>query len=120
MARPRKCRKVCAIPHCTRFVPGTRLDHAPMVMAVDEYETIRLIDYEEMTQEQCAEQMNVGRATAQLIYASARKKLAQCIVDGLELRIDGGDYSVCEQRGCGCDKDCCRRKQNLLRNGKET
>jgi len=77
-------------------------------MTLDEYETIRLIDLEGLTQEQCADRMEVARTTAQSIYAAARKKLAQCLVDSRPLKIGGGDIALCERRtrtcgpGCGC------------------
>jgi predicted DNA-binding protein (UPF0251 family) len=64
------------------------------VMTVDEYETIRLIDYEGMTQEECAISMNVARTTVQRIYNDARKKISAIFVDGDLIRIEGGDYKL--------------------------
>ena len=61
---------------------------------MDEYETIRLIDYLGLTQEQCAEQMEVARATVQAVYSSARTKLSRFLVEGTRLKIDGGHYEL--------------------------
>lgn len=78
---------------------------AEIVMTVDEYEAVRLIDKEGFSQEECGAYMDVARTSVQHIYASARKKLADAVVDGLPLRIEGGDYRVCGGRenpgGCG-------------------
>ncbi len=78
-------------------------------MSVDEYETIRLIDHQGFTQEECAKQMNVARTTAQSMYARARKKLADCLVNGKALRIKGGNVEICS----GLEKTCrcggCKR-----------
>lgn len=63
-------------------------------LSVDEYECIRLIDYCGLNQCQCAEKMQVSRATVQAIYSSARRKLSRFIVEGINLTIDGGDYEV--------------------------
>lgn len=107
MPRPCKRRRICEIPACERFVPsGKETGNDIVVMTLDEYESIRLIDLEEMTQEQCAEQMHVARTTAQAIYGSARMKLAECLVKGKELLIEGGSYVICE----GHAKDCIRRQ----------
>jgi hypothetical protein len=81
-------------------------------MTLDEFETIRLIDLEGMKQEECAEQMQIARTTAQAVYNSARSKLAQCLIQGKELHIQGGNYELCDGTaprcgcGCGCRKRC--------------
>lgn len=82
MPRPRKCRKVCCLPDNDGFVPvrgGEEL--IPIVLNVDEYESIRLIDREGFSQEQCGEYMRIARTTVQQIYAAARKKLADALVE---------------------------------------
>ena len=90
MARPMKWRKVCCLPESNRFGPlDSPADAENHVnMTVDEYETIRLIDLEGFTQEECAAQMNVARSTVQGIYIEARKKLAEALVNGKVLSIE--------------------------------
>ncbi len=111
MARPRKWRRVCALPDNSHFGPLNKpLDHDHFViMSVDEYETVRLIDLEGLTQEECAERMNVARTTVQRIYSDARKKVAESLVEGKVLRIEGGDYEICNgfQKTCGVGR--CHR-----------
>lgn len=112
MPRPRKCRRVCCMPGNRKFGP---LDEGPdgrhtIVMTVDEFETVRLIDLEGLSQEECAERMDVARTTAQAIYASARAKLAECLVKGMELNISGGDYMLCSGEAHGCRCGHCHRK----------
>ncbi len=105
MPRPRKCRKVCHLPETAEFVPahGNDRDDA-VVMTVDEYETIRLIDREGFSQEECGQYMHIARTTVQQIYNTARKKIAQALVEGRALKIEGGDYRLCDGREqfCGC------------------
>lgn len=106
MPRPMKRRKVCCLPECRRFGPlDTSSDSQNFVnMTIDEYETIRLIDLEGFTQEECASQMNVARTTVQGIYNEARKKLAESLVNGKVLVIEGGEYRLCEGLGNGCGR----------------
>ena len=80
-----------------------------VVLNVDEYEAIRLIDRQGFSQEECSAYMQVARTTVQMIYNSARKKLAAALVDGLPLRIEGGSYQLCDgkEEACGCGG--CRR-----------
>ncbi|RVU55429.1 DUF134 domain-containing protein [Anaerosphaera multitolerans] len=113
MARPIKWRRVCCLPEKNTFGP---LDSPPnaercVTMTIDEYETIRLIDFEGFTQEECAKQMNVARTTIQGIYSEARKKLAEFLVEGKVLSIEGGEYRLCEGLGKGCGRGCRRRNR---------
>lgn len=107
MPRPRKHRRVCSHPRCTSFKP-CKGNGWVVTMTLDEYEVIRLIDMEGLTQEQCSEQMEVARTTVQAIYANARKILAQCIVEGCTLQIGGGDVRFCEHHNPSCGKGRCR------------
>jgi len=108
MPRPMKCRKVCHFPQTLEFSPiNLSTESEPVIMAVDEYETIRLIDKEGLSQEQCAAFMQIARTTVQRIYDNARKKLADCIVDGRTLRIEGGDFWLCNGQSVDCGQDSC-------------
>lgn len=109
MPRPRKWRKVCGLPASCRFGPLDVRGGDTVTMTVDEFETIRLIDVDGFTQEQCAAQMDVSRTTVQGIYDSARKKLAQSLVNGKVLLIEGGEYRLCDGQGRGCGGNGCRR-----------
>jgi len=115
MPRPRKCRRVCCLPGSAGFGPLSGApDAGPAVtMTVDEYETIRLIDLQGFTQEECAGRMQVARTTVQGIYDSARKKLADSLVNGKVLLIQGGDYVLCgeHEAHCGCG-GCPRRRRH--------
>ena len=113
MARPIKWRKVCCLPEIKIFgpldSPADAKNHVNMT--VDEYEAIRLIDLEGFTQEECAKQMNVARTTVQGIYITARKKLAESLVNGKMLSIEGGEYRLCDGLGYGCNRGCHRHKR---------
>jgi len=112
MARPKKCRKVCAMPINTSFAPNGSVSGrcTKVIMTVDEYETIRLIDLLELTQEECSVKMGIARTTVQSIYVSSRKKIADCIVNGKKLVIEGGDYVVCQGEDNACEDTGCLRK----------
>ena len=117
MARPKKNRRICSLPQTNAFSPAER-PNGQIILQMDEYEALRLIDLEGLTQVQCANQMNVARATVTLIYESARKKIAEALVGRKELIISGGDVAVCEHSDqcCGtCGKNNCERCQKNCR-----
>lgn len=95
MPRPCKRRCIAGTPKCRSFVPkGLESNNSSVKLSVEEYEVIRLIDYEDMTQMECAREIGVGRTTVQRIYSSARKKIASTIVDVRCLEIEGSHYTL--------------------------
>ncbi|MGE4483900.1 MAG: DUF134 domain-containing protein [Oscillospiraceae bacterium] len=113
MPRPKKWRRVCCMPENKSFGPldSDGKERKAVVMTVDEFEAIRLIDLEGFSQEECAERMGVARTTAQAIYNSARVKLAESIVNGRELSIGGGDYILCDGKSPGCGGGHCHKRR---------
>lgn len=105
------------MPQNASFGPAGKQAEREIVMGVDEFETIRLIDLEGLTQEACAAQMGVGRTTVQAIYGSARQKLAQCLVGGMGLTIAGGDYVLCQGDAPGCGRSCRQGRRCGYRHG---
>ena len=111
MPRPRKCRRVCSLPKFSEFGPGDAKDGntEPVVLTVDEYEAIRLIDNENLSQEECCRYMDISRTTVQEIYSAARKKLAAALVNGRPLTIRGGNYHICGENNPHCGRKGCIR-----------
>ena len=100
MARPKICRMVCCEPSVNYFKPGgiplTELDKVSL--AVDELEALRLKDLEVMGQRNAAETMYVSQPTFHRILQSAHGKVADALVNGKAIRIEGGEYVVKERR----------------------
>lgn len=118
MPRPIKCRKVCHFPDILEFRPsnenggrGEEDEKEVILLTVDEYETIRLIDKEGYSQEQCAGFMQIARTTVQRIYEIARKKVADAIIDGHPLRIEGGDFQICDGKSSKCGLGGCYKQE---------
>lgn len=94
MPRPFRCRRIERQPVFRSFSPDDAAVDEEVRMTVDEFETVRLLDNEGLTQESCAARMNVARTTVTAIYDSARKKLADALVNGKRLLITGGYCEV--------------------------
>ncbi len=99
MPRPPRCRRICGAPQVDTFCPNGGENVEPILLTLDEYEVIRLVDLEQKTHEQCAAQMDISRSTVQEIYESARRKIASCLVHGKPLHITGGNYRICGGQG---------------------
>jgi predicted DNA-binding protein (UPF0251 family) len=100
MPRPPKCRRVAYLPEVTYFKPaGIPLRILEEVcMSIEEAEALRLKDMEGLEQEQGAEKMNVSRPTFQRILASAHQKIADALLNGKAIRIEGGNFEMTWRR----------------------
>ena len=83
---------------------------AEIILTVDELETMRLADFEGLYQEVAAKRMNVSRQTFGRILSAARRKVAEALVKGSALRIDGGEFQLPRLRTFACG-DCDRNWQ---------
>ena len=117
MARPQKQRCICSLPQVTGFAPQGCDASGSINLTYDEYEVIRLLDYMQMTQEQCAERMQISRPTVTRIYDEARRKIADMLANGRALTIAGGDVFVCPamRPECAGEEHCCHKNKELSR-----
>lgn len=100
MPRPPKCRRVAFLPNVTYFKPAGIPMRAleEVQLSVEEAEAIRLKDLEGLEQEQGAERMNISRPTFQRVLASGRKKMADALLNGKAIRIEGGSFEMALSR----------------------
>lgn len=100
MSRPFKCRRVSYMPGVTCFKPaGIPLNSLEeVVLSLEETEALRLKELEGLEQERGAERMNISRPTFQRILASARSKVADAILNGKAIRIEGGNFEIAANR----------------------
>lgn len=110
MPRPIRCRRIEKMPAFRSFSPDDVKPAESVFMTVDEYEALRLLDDEGLTQEACAVRMNVARTTVTAIYDSARKKVAEALVHGKRLLITGGCCEFSPVKIC----------QNIMEKGTKT
>lgn len=97
MSRPCKCRLVSILPDNYIFTPTESKNNNFVTLTLDEFETINLLDYQGLDQEECAKRMEISRSSVQAIYMSARKKLAIAIVEARKLIISGGNITTLDQ-----------------------
>lgn len=103
--RPKSIRKISFIPAISGFKPyggnASQSRQKGIYLFYEEYESLRLSDYEKHTQCESAAIMGVSRPTFTRIYQSAREKIAKAFVEGLRIIIEGGkvqldgDWYVC-------------------------
>jgi uncharacterized protein len=143
VGRPTQCRNVLDVPRITCFSPDGVYagELQSIVLSVDELEAIRLADKEGLYQAEAAMRMNVSRPTFGRILETAHKKVAEAIVDGKKLCIQGGTFrslcdttatdrpNICECPECGlklphqqgepcCENVCPHCKAPLKRPGR--
>lgn len=92
MARPKLCRRLSSPPPVKGFLPygwGAK-EGNPVELALEEYEALKICDYEGLGQEEGARRMGVSRPTYTRVYEEARRKVAVAFVEGRPLVIQGG------------------------------
>lgn len=100
MGRPQLWRRVSFVPPITYFKPAA----IPLVnlkeirLLVEEAEAIRLKDLEGLEQEECAQKMSVSRSTFSRVLDSARRKIADALLNGKAIRIEGGNFEMAVRR----------------------
>ena len=94
MSRPCIRRRVRACPNTTYFKPaGIRMIELEVsILTIDEFEAVRLKDLEGLEQEEAAKKMDISQPTFHRLVLSARKKIADAIVNGKAIKIEGGNY----------------------------
>ncbi len=105
--RPFKCRRVRYAPDVLTFkpagIPGFQLEE--VILTLDEYEAVRLADLQGLYQEEAAQKMNISRQTFGNIILSAHHKIADALINGKSLRIEGGYVNDLKERKFVC-ADC--------------
>lgn len=112
MPRKKRDRRLLAPPAIkglSVFGPKNRSEQ--IFLYFEEYESIKLLDYENMTQEEAAVCMDVSRPTLTRIYESARNKVAQSMAEGKDLIIRGGNFQF-DDNWFYCQD--CQAKFNLM------
>ena len=109
MPRPKCCRQVGEMPKKTCFRPEGTISSYPeeVLLNLDEYESLRLADLKGLYQEQAASRMNISRQTFGRIVEAARRKVADVLVNGKILKIEGGSVSMKAEKPARCPR--CRR-----------
>lgn len=96
MGRPQKSRKICNPPKMQGFkpfgMPACKV--APVVLKMEEYESIKLVNYDRLSQDLAAVNMNISRPTFTRIYNRALKQIAKSFVEGKAIVIEGGNYEL--------------------------
>lgn len=112
MPRPIRCRRIEQMPVFHSFSPDDIKTAERITMTVDEYEAVRLLDDEGLTQEACAARMDIARTTVTAIYESARNKIADALVHGKQLLIAGG---CCAYEPIEINQEILKKGMNAMR-----
>lgn len=121
MARPTKWRQIEHIPTVENFIPSEQgtTEFDENILKLEELEAIRLKDLGGLEQEECAEKMQVSRPTFQRILLSAREKVADSLINGKAIRIEGGNFTrnICPVRCLDCGHEWTESFENMERIG---
>ncbi|MHC1611234.1 MAG: DUF134 domain-containing protein [Candidatus Methanospirareceae archaeon] len=110
----RRCRYVGFQPHFLHFAPrqgaeSSGFDTDESILKVEELESIRLKDYLRLSQNEAAERMGVSQPTFHRILSEAHRKIAEALIEGKAIRIEGGNYMITREAACVLKMPCGRR-----------
>ncbi len=113
MSRRKLHRKIITPPKIKGFTifGPTKMKNEKIRLFLEEYEAIRLLDHENLTQKEASVYMEVSRPTLTRIYENARKKIAKSLVEGIDLIISGGEY-IFDESWFRCDS--CKANFNVF------
>jgi len=99
MTRPNKIRKICLEPNTLFFKPrGLPLKQLEVIkLTLDELEAVRLCYHENFYQDEAAREMDISRQTLGRILNSANRKIADFLVNGRALKIEGGNVKIASE-----------------------
>jgi len=104
MSRPKFCRKIGCMPDVSYYkpkgIPSSFLEE--VILTLDEFEAIRLADCEGLYQEQAANKMDISRQTFGRIVDSAHRKIADALIHGKALKIEGGKVEIGNMKRFKC------------------
>lgn len=110
MPRPQKLKTVCC---ASEFYYGHPKRHKETVqITVEQFETIRLIDYEKLNQDEASKLMNVARTTVQALYDQARTLIASALIEDKAIQVGGGHYELCDEENHKDKKGCVKGYQH--------
>ncbi|BCR35691.1 DUF134 domain-containing protein [Mariniplasma anaerobium] len=106
MPRPQKLKTVCC---ATEFYYGHPKKHKETIqITMEQFETIRLIDYENLNQDEASKLMNVARTTVQALYDQARTLIATALIESKGIQVGGGHYELCDEDAHKDRKGCMK------------
>lgn len=116
MTRPKCNRQICGVPDKNYFKPRgiPSVDLEEVVLGLDEFEAIRLADYEQLYQEEAAGRMNISRQTFGRIIEAAHRKIADVLINAKALKIEGGKVTFNETGSNGQSKGCRTKRDHNI------
>ncbi len=115
MVRPRKLRFIGKKPEVKIFKPAgiPFRDIENITLTLDEYEALRLCDYEGLDHAEAAELMNISRPTFTRLIEKARNKIATAIIEGKAITVEGGNVAFQKRERCEkCNKEIPATKKH--------
>ncbi|HOI40206.1 MAG TPA: DUF134 domain-containing protein [Methanobacterium sp.] len=118
MPRPRRFSRILGKPRVCRFEPdiadADKIE--PLMITMEEFESLRLKDYQEIQQKKAAEIMDISQPTFHRTLSSARRKITKALVEGKIIQIKGGDYIMDKKRyvckNCGFEWQSASKEYN--------